>query len=270
VVAVHNYKPTTTTSTLRTTTNITIDILPKAYGENMVFLGDISSNNESLKVRDQIYKMFGNDAYVFALGDLTYSSNFTFFNEKYRYVFSFLKCTVGNHDLRFENKSLGNLIFDMCGENWLAKVKNTIIIGYNSEGNFSRQAIWAYRNINNSIFSGIDQAYLVGHRPCSLVVNETNSNYKFCQYMKSKIPISVNFGYISAHIHILSHTIDDKLNPVWIVGGGGAKHQSCDKPIWIYCNDIDFGFLSISIDDNNKSKINFINSDGKTIFHKKK
>jgi hypothetical protein len=218
-------------------------LLNTTFGYSIAFVGDFDDDSDSIAVRDSIYKM--KPDLVVAVGDMTYKNDSKFVEWKYRDLFNF-RCIIGNHDV--QKSDLTERMNRLCGDHWSFLVDNTVFIGLNSEGNLREQFSYYNKVIQNK---NITKAIVIIHRPCII---ENGVLYSFCNKIIENKPVGMSVDFLSGHWHVSAFT---KINgsQLYVTGNGGAFHQSCNKPIFMYCNDVSYGFLLMEI-KTSTSKIN--------------
>ena len=124
-----------------------------------------------------------------------------------------------------------------------------IIFGFNTNGNLNNQLTqpnkYQLRCKDSHRFSVINHAI---HNPNSH--HPVESKVKaFCDSLTKSIPAGVKILYIAAHNHQLASTAD---GTKFISGGGGRSHYDCGTDaVWNFCNNKDYGFLELTIDNMN-------------------
>jgi len=217
----------------------------KARGEIIDFVGDSSDSLASMLVFNQIQSRADK---VIHLGDMTYGNPFQTYIDTYGTMFD--GCVVGNHSPDTTKK--------YCGNSWNLKVGSILIIGLNTEGDYSNQL----KNVTKwKSITGINTVIIATHRPLEKIETATYPTglYDFAEDVKDIFPSAY---YISGHKHISSFTTKYG-EKMFIAGGGGASHEGCRQNIWKFCNDVDFGFLEI---DTNTMALKFFDINGKMIY----
>ena len=222
-----------------------------ANGYKMAFVGDFDDNEDSLAVRNAIYRF--NPNMVNLLGDMSYSHNDSFVKNKYFSVFSDLRCVTGNHDLKLVS------LLMKCGE-WYYNYDNTLVFGVNSENEIYHQAVNLVNLMDRMKPANV---MVVSHRPCTDINMES-----LCDIAIVNNRINATLMFISGHKHICA-TSYYQTHLMLISGCGGAFHQSCSNPIYAFCNDVDYGFLAVEIKESGKIKVEFYDMNGK-LLHKVK
>ena len=222
-------------------TNTTIDLV-----------GDISGT----AIRDSIKER--NPDLVVALGDLGYKSSLSTFKKDYG-IFN-LKCLVGNHDSA-EDSGGAPIVKEApayCGDWWNVKIGNAaMLFGFNTNGDLNKQ-LEAAKKVP---LQGIKNVFIVSHKPCYTSPNShhpVEPNVKsFCDSFASSIPAGIKVYYIAAHNHQLASTAD---GTKFLSGGGGRSHYDCGTDaVWNFCDNKNYGFLELKIDNNNGNvEANFI------------
>jgi hypothetical protein len=227
-------------------------------------VGDIGGTAVSAQMDKQ-----GCDVKI-GLGDLTYKSTIDNFVK-----LKFDKCVVGNHDAN-ENAKGDPIVKQallLCGESWWLKVGNsTLFMGFNTNGNLDTQLGAAQDFLTNTTFmQGITNVHFLSHKP--ICMTPPNSHHPlelpatFCDSLLHYVPAGVKVYFENGHNHVLAQTKDGQTSTV---GGGEKSHYGCGtNAIWVFCNNNDFGFLMIIIDNHNGNQVSkFISTSGTQLYPK--
>lgn len=243
-------------------------MLAFAYGEEgyqIAFIGDIGDNQNALNVRNALYKI--QPDLIVCLGDITYSGNFSWFQHKYIDIFPNVKCIVGNHDLKNGNISMAAEAYGLFGQTWSFRVDNKLFVGLDSEGrNFTQQFRWFQVMIAKE--QNLTEVFIMTHRPCTIQTNGDKAPtglFKMCDKIKELIPLDAKLSFIAAHHHVSAKTQDIDGNILYLSGSGGAHREACSRPIFSWCNDIDYGYLLFKI-KNDKIEPEFYDIDNKLLY----
>lgn len=220
-----------------------------AFGQEdyeIAFIGDIGDNHNALNVRNALYKI--QPDLIVCLGDMTYSNNFTWFKQKYIDLFPNVKCIVGNHDLKKGNISMAKEAYNLFGKTWSYRVDNKLLVGLDSERNFASQYKWFEKMIAKE--ENLTEVFINTHRPCNVQTDNRTAPvglFEMCERIKDLIPLDAKLSFIAAHHHVMAKTKDKEGYDLYVSGAGGAFKQACSKPIFSWCNDIDYGYLLFKI-----------------------
>ena len=230
-----------------------ISLINNVMGFTLGIAGDNDEDSDSLAVRDLAYR--SNLDMMVNAGDMTYNGSHIWYNEKYFQLFEAIRCVIGNHDLELNETTLA-FIYNLCGQTWQYRYENTLVIGFNSESEYFTQLV---RIIPWMKAPGVENIILIGHRPCT----DFRLTW-FCDNFIKNIPKDVDLYLVSGHVHIMAVTEFQGYTQL-ISGSGGAFHQKCSKPIYIYCNDMDWGLLKIDI-KKGEMRPSFVDINGKILF----
>jgi len=208
------------------------------------------------------------------LGDLTYKSDLAAFKSQH-----FTKCIIGNHDAEENgNAKIYAEALAYCGNSWWLKVgKTTVFFGLNTNAKSLTPQLDATTSLlhNATFMDGIKNVYFVSHKPiCSTPPNShhplESTPVQLCSPLLDAVPAGVRITFINGHNHVMAETlgINDLNGGTYITaGGGGRSHYSCGvDDIWKFCNNSDYGFLKLVIDNNNGNVVdNFYSTGGKKL-----
>jgi len=101
--------------------------------------------------------------------------------------------------------------------------------------------------------SGIKTVIVLSHKPCYTSPNShhpVESKVKaFCDSLVKALPTGINVYYIAGHNHQMASTVD---GTKFISGAGGRSHYDCGTDsLWNFCDNKNYGFLELTIDNNN-------------------
>jgi len=215
--------------------------------------GDISGT----AVHDAMVK--GGCGVTLGLGDLTYASTLAAFKSQH-----FTKCVIGNHDAE-ENGSpqIYQEALAYCGNSWWLKPNNnTIFFGLNTNAKSLTPQLDATTSLlnNATLMHGVKNVYFVSHKPiCSTPPNShhplESKPVQLCNPLIDAVPNGIRLNFINGHNHVMAETmgIEDLAGGVYVTAGGGGKsHYTCGvDDIWKFCNNSDYGYLKLIIDNNN-------------------
>jgi hypothetical protein len=217
------------------------------------FVGDIKLGNG---IHDQLVKT-GCDHTVI-LGDI-YSTSTKDFIAQYSDLVQKIGaknqtgfCDVGNHESIEDNEG-GTIIKDMadyCGQYWTFKPNgNTMVLGFNSNGDLTKIGSYFTGVLKDATaMKGIKNVVVTEHKNC--YINEgphhkVESKVKaLCDLIASNVPAGVKVWYIAGHEHNMQVSPDEMKR---VSGAGGKSHYDCGTG-W-KCNDTDYGFFKLLIDD---------------------
>jgi hypothetical protein len=241
------------------------NVHPSGNVTNVVMAGDFSCSSSVIKsMKNENPKLF------VGLGDLCYQSSLSGYKAAITTLGDIQKCVIGNHESKEDGSaSIEQEAKVFCGDYWYQKVNdNTLVVGFNSNDLAASQPLQQVVT-NNEIMNGIENLIVTSHKPCVSVPPNSHHGIEievkqFCTDLKSKIPDTVKVYYIDGHNHVYSISNDGLLIQV---GTGGRSHYGCGTDsTWIYCNDKDYGFLKLEIDnDNGNIKTSFIGTNGVVI-----
>jgi hypothetical protein len=193
-------------------------------------------------------KMKGCDVKI-GIGDLGYSKDLSYFKG-----LNFDKCVIGNHDAKEDGDSdpIVKEALAYCGDHWTLAIGNgTLLIGMNTNGDIPSQITAINQALQ--IASGIKTVVLISHKPCYTSPNShhpVESNIKtLCESLVNSIPQGLKVYYVAAHNHQMASTVDGLK---FVSGAGGRSHYACSTDnIWNFCDDKNYGYLEMKIDNNN-------------------
>jgi K319-like protein/thrombospondin type 3 repeat protein/calcineurin-like phosphoesterase family protein len=230
--------------------------------------GDVQGDAVRNAVRDW------NPDYVVVAGDLGYQSSLSYFKSNWVQTFGDkLDCTIGNHEAANEDgsSSLENEAREVCGDVWINKIGGTAIVGFNTNGDIQSQLNTA-KGFN---YSDVNNIFIVGHKPCFVYpnahhpVSEDREVKDFCDGLVLQLTGKDIFA-VSAHNHNLAETDFNAIfgyDQVFVSGHGGRSHYVCDTDAtWTFCNNQNYGFLGVTIDNNtNEVDAKFYDTSGNVI-----
>ena len=240
---------------------------PPKNKTTLAFTGDVSGTEVRNAIRN------ANPDKVIVAGDLGYKDDLSWFKTNYGNTFGDkLECTIGNHDAPEDgNAAIYVEAKAFCGEVWNYKTGGTIVVGFNSNGDIQSQLNTAkgydYSDVNNVI--------IVSHKPCEVFpnahhpVSEDKQVKEFCDGLVQSLT-GKDIFIVSAHNHNLAETDFGAIfgyDQAFVSGAGGRSHYVCDTDAtWVFCNNQNYGYLSIEIDNNtNEVDAKFIDTNGNVI-----
>lgn len=223
--------------------------LCKAFGLTVIGVGDIDDDADSLQVFKEVEKR--NPDIVLILGDLTYNHDLTWFLNHYGKL-NYM-CVDGDH------KEKGQ---DICKDFWSFGDKNVRFIGFNDKADLNE----IREKINQS--DPAKKTIVFTHHPCAVKIDVKRAPlglFQLCDDLKSEDTL-----FLAGHRHLMAYTAGDWGKAI-ISGAGGAWHEGCRHSFMIWCNDVDFGFVQLTINQTHILPV-FHDSEGKVIFevYKKK
>ena len=185
------------------------------------------------------------------LGDLGYGKDLSYYKK-----LGFDRCAIGNHDAPEDGTAaIYKEAIATCGEFWSLKIGTaTLLLGFNTNGNLDTQLRAAQDIVTDSAaMDGIKSVVIFSHKNCYTSPNShhpVESSVKtLCDSLASSIPQGVKIYYVSGHNHQMASTVDGLK---FVSGAGGRSHYDCgtDK-IWNFCDNKNYGYLEMTIDNNN-------------------
>lgn len=239
---------------------------PPKNKTTIAFTGDVVGTEVRNAIQDY------NPDKVIVAGDLGYKDTLSWFKSNYANVFGDkLECVIGNHEAANEDgsSSLETETRNLCGEQWIVKIGGTAVVGFNSNGNIANQL-----NVAKGYdLSDVNNVFILSHKPCEVFPNahhDAESKVKaFCDGLLSSLTGKDVF-LVSAHNHNLAETDFGAIfgyDQAFVSGAGGRSHYVCDTDAtWNFCNNQNYGFLGVEIDNNtNEVDAKFYDTNGNVI-----
>lgn len=233
-------------------------VVTPAEGYKVCMVGDFKDS----KVFDA---MSTNDCdYRVAVGDNGYGSDLSLLKSIHPD-----KCVIGNHDsVEDESAAIEKEALAYCGNSWWVKFgSTTLLLGFNTNGDTTKQLNAAGKLLNNSQFmSGVKNVIAVSHKGGHIFpsAHHPAEAKTFYTDLEKAIPNTVKLFEINGHNH------DSAAAPLkgwYVAGNGGKSFYACgnDKD-WTYCDNKTISYLEATIPNSGDIAFHFVDTSGKTIF----
>ena len=223
---------------------------PEASTTSIVVMGDVKGNT-GIKVSDAAKKENA-DNYV-TVGDSGYTKTTEYYNTNFEQKLGPGKndCVIGNHDEEEDGSAqLGKDFAKLCGDHWSRVTANgtTLLVGLNTNGDRQTQIDYYKDVVDNGNYSNI---LVFSHKNGHIPPNSHHPAEAAALYkaVEDSTPDNIRLLQIYGHNHIMGAAW---VKGWFIIGAGGASHYSCGtNETWTFCNNDDYGYLKIVINNNN-------------------
>ena len=238
----------------------------------VIITGDVESSGDSLSVYNRIKAQNPNE--VFVLGDLGYSSSLSWFKSTYGTLGDRMWCSIGNHDSANEDgtASLEKEAKNYCGNTyWVKRGVNLFVVINTNDADLKTLSTKTGSIFSNqTIMKDVKNVHFLSHKPYSTGPNSHHpveaAVKAFYDTVKSKVPSGIKVFYIAAHNHVMAATADGTFKTI---GAGGRSHYECGiNTVWVFCDNVHYGFLQLTLTSDGAVKYQFMDYNGKVLLSK--